>query len=43
MVTSVPLVHPWYRVNNERMFNVFIEFPKPIIAAVNGPGIGQMG
>ena len=22
------------------MFNVFIEFPKPIIAAVNGPGIG---
>jgi len=29
------------RVNNERMFNVFIEFPKPIIAAVNGPGIGS--
>ena len=23
------------------MFNVFIEFPKPIIAAVNGPGIGE--
>ena len=23
------------------MFNVFIEFPKPIIAAVNGPGIGS--
>merc|ERR1719270_3300073 len=29
------------RQNNEKMFNVFIEFPKPIIAAVNGPGIGS--
>jgi len=28
------------RENNERCFNVFLEFPKPIIAAVNGPGIG---
>ena len=28
------------REGNERCFNVFIEFPKPIIAAVNGPGIG---
>jgi len=28
------------RENNERCFNIFIEFPKPIIAAVNGPGIG---
>ena len=27
--------------SNERCFNVFIEFPKPIIAAVNGPGIGS--
>jgi len=26
--------------NNEQCFNVFIQFPKPIIAAVNGPGIG---
>lgn len=25
---------------NEKIFNVFIQFPKPIIAAVNGPGIG---
>ena len=37
---------PWLycsnqRQNNEKMFNVFIEFPKPIIAAVNGPGIGE--
>jgi len=29
------------RQHNEKMFNVFIEFPKPIIAAVNGPGIGS--
>lgn len=29
------------RTNNEKIFNVFIEFPKPIIAAVNGPGIGS--
>eukprot|EP00090_Calanus_glacialis_P033520 TRINITY_DN55711_c0_g1_i1.p1 TRINITY_DN55711_c0_g1~~TRINITY_DN55711_c0_g1_i1.p1 ORF type:complete len:273 (-),score=80.12 TRINITY_DN55711_c0_g1_i1:58-795(-) len=29
------------RENNERCFNIFIEFPKPIIAAVNGPGIGS--
>ena len=29
------------RESNERCFNVFIEFPKPIIAAVNGPGIGS--
>ena len=29
------------RQHNEKMFNVFIEFPKPIIAAVNGPGIGE--
>merc|ERR1719273_2304801 len=29
------------RQNNEKMFNVFLEFPKPIIAAVNGPGIGS--
>lgn len=25
---------------NKKIFNVFIQFPKPIIAAVNGPGIG---
>lgn len=25
---------------NQKIFNVFIQFPKPIIAAVNGPGIG---
>merc|ERR1712032_732696 len=29
------------RQSNEKMFNVFIGFPKPIIAAVNGPGIGS--
>lgn len=28
------------RENNQKCFNIFIEFPKPIIAAVNGPGIG---
>ena len=28
------------REENEKIFNVFIQFPKPIIAAVNGPGIG---
>ena len=27
--------------SNEKSFNAFIEFPKPIIAAVNGPGIGN--
>jgi len=29
------------RENNQKCFNIFIEFPKPIIAAVNGPGIGS--
>ena len=27
--------------NNEKCFNLFIEFPKPILAAVNGHGIGS--
>eukprot|EP00092_Neocalanus_flemingeri_P108664 GFUD01139560.1.p1 GENE.GFUD01139560.1~~GFUD01139560.1.p1 ORF type:complete len:300 (+),score=84.96 GFUD01139560.1:150-1049(+) len=29
------------RENNQKCFNIFIEFPKPLIAAVNGPGIGS--
>jgi len=29
------------RENNQKCFNIFIEFPKPILAAVNGPGIGS--
>ena len=29
------------RESNQKCFNVFIEFPKPLIAAVNGPGIGS--
>ena len=39
-----PFIFPMVisRQNNEKMFNVFIEFPKPIIAAVNGPGIGEI-
>lgn len=28
------------QVENENLFNIFIDFPKPVIAAVNGPGVG---
>jgi len=40
-VSSPKAVQRNIRDSNERCFNVFIEFPKPIIAAVNGPGIGS--
>jgi len=39
--TSLKTVQKSIQEGNERCFNVFIEFPKPIIAAVNGPGIGS--
>ena len=29
------------QVENENLFNIFIDFPKPVIAAVNGPGVGK--
>ena len=29
------------QTENEKIFNSFIEFPKPLIAAVNGPAIGK--
>ena len=34
-------LHELIRSNNERVFNTFIEFPKPLIVAVNGPAIGS--
>jgi len=30
----------WIRKNNEMMFNIILDANKPVIAAVNGPGIG---
>ena len=30
------------QTENEKIFNGFIEFPKPMIAAVNGPAIGTL-
>jgi len=40
-VSSPKAVQNNIRESNQRCFNVFIEFPKPLIAAVNGPGIGS--
>ena len=33
-------LHGWIVQHNEALFRTFIDFPKPILAAVNGPAIG---
>jgi len=33
-------LHKMVKNNNAAIFNAFIQFPKPLIIAVNGPGIG---
>jgi len=42
---NVKLMHPkklhsFIIYNNERIFNYFLDFPKPILVAANGPAIG---
>ena len=32
--------HELLRSTNERLFNLFLDFPKPIVAALNGPAVG---
>lgn len=34
------VLHEFIRSQNEALFNMFIDFPKPILIAVNGPAIG---
>ena len=34
------VLHTFIREQNEALFNMFIDFPKPILIAVNGPAIG---
>ena len=29
------------RVNNQAVFDAFLDFPKPILIAANGPAIGK--
>jgi enoyl-CoA hydratase/carnithine racemase len=33
-------LHGWIRQHNQELFEGFLRFPKPILAAVNGPAIG---
>ncbi|MEY3014730.1 MAG: hypothetical protein RIT45_3465 [Pseudomonadota bacterium] len=35
-----PQVHERIRSHNQALFDLFIEFPKPLVAAINGPTIG---
>lgn len=34
------VLHELVRKHNQQLFDKFLDFPKPIIAAVNGPAIG---
>lgn len=33
-------LHQLIQTNNQRLFDMYLNFEKPIIAAVNGPAIG---
>lgn len=33
-------LHAFIATENERLFNLFLDFPKPILVAVNGPALG---
>merc|ERR1712029_362753 len=33
-------LHTLITDNNEKLFNLFLDFPKPILVAANGPAIG---
>ena len=41
MVFLIRKLHNLIRINNQAVFDAFLDFPKPILIAANGPAIGK--